>query len=510
MKRSEKLIFGVGASYLYFAVNVLISFFLIPVMIRFLGRTGYGTWMTILSVIGYLGISEYGVVFSVSKFVSEYYARKRPSDLNKAISTSFIIFSGLGLLAFAGILVISIFFADFLGLTSGLARAAFIALIIAGLNLAFTFPLNVLSSIIFGQHKIAEFNLINIFSIVINAVLVIVFLKLGYGIIGIASVLLITTLCVAMVRMAFIKASFKGISLGLGKFDRRMFKRIVSFSFFIFMMGVGTQIVFNTNNIVIAKILGVGMVAAYAIAFRLNQFAMAFINKLSEAFFPFFTELKVIGDTDKLKEYFYESTKLSVALAVPIVLILVFWGEQLISLWVGPENCVGRPVLYLMAGVTLLSSIIHPAALVLQGAGKVKAMVGFNLLEACLNLGLTIILVMHFGVFGAALGTLAAMAATNSWYIPLRACLEVGASKRYFIYDSVFKPLAAGVMMMLMAYFIEVLLKNNNLFFLGLKSLIIMMFYAVIFLMFGVKRDKRALYMDKLYGAMQFILKKIK
>ena len=78
MKRAKGMIYGIGASYMFFAVNMLVNIALIPIMLKSLGNAYYGIWMTVVSVVGYMGILDFGLAFASSKFISEYKVKFDP------------------------------------------------------------------------------------------------------------------------------------------------------------------------------------------------------------------------------------------------------------------------------------------------------------------------------------------------------------------------------------------------------------------------------------------------
>lgn len=505
MKRSDKLMFGIGTSYLYFIINILMNIILVPIMLHFMGREEYGLWMTIISIVGYVGVLDFGVAFSVSKYVAEYYAKGDKQGLGKMLSTSLLIYSVLGSLALIVVVIISALLAQFLGLSGHLADKAAIAFLISGMNLAVTFPSNVIGGVLAGHQKVAQLNITNIIAILMNSILSVISLWLGFGVIGIAFVLLLSGISVTLMRLFYIFKSLPEVQITYKYFDRRMLGRILSFSFFMFVLSIGGQIVFNTDNIVIAKFIGVAAVTAYAIAFKVNQYAMAFINKLSDVFFTFYSELEAIGDKEKLKIYFLESAKMSMAIAVPIIIILLFWGASIIGFWVGNENFVGMSVLYVLIAITFMSSVIHPCAIALQGIGKIKDMVWFNIFEASCNIVLSILLALKIGVLGVALGTLLSMSISNLWYVPFRACRELGVRYSEYIYEGVILPLLIGGFSIFIAFVLNELVRCNNLIILLVKSVILIFVYLLLFLYIGLTAERRKYYLDKFFGIKEYL-----
>lgn len=51
--RSSKILKHIGLNFLYKGGSILISFFFIPLSIRYLGSEGYGIWLTLFSFIAW-------------------------------------------------------------------------------------------------------------------------------------------------------------------------------------------------------------------------------------------------------------------------------------------------------------------------------------------------------------------------------------------------------------------------------------------------------------------------
>lgn len=501
MTRSRSLIFGIVSNYLFFAVNALVNIIAVPIMLAFLGKYEYGLWVTILSLIGYISVLDFGGNYAVSRFISEYRGKNQGHKLADITNNSLIIFSVLGAFAMAIVVAFSFILSTFLGITGNLSQIMTVAFLFVGLNAALVFPANVISGVIIGHQRLMVNNLINMLGVIVNFLTLLLVLKLGFGLIGVAASLLVSTILMLIVRLVFIKSIFPNV-LNLNKgFNALIFREMFSFSFYFFVLNLGGQIIFNTGNLVIAKMLGIGMVAAYSIAFKVNQVAMAFIFKISDNFFPFFSELNVIGDKDKLKFYFLESSRLTMALAVAIFIILILWGKPMIIAYVGLDNFVGTSSLFLMALVMLMSSIIHAPAIALMALGKIKPLVIFNMLEAVSNLLLSIFLARYLGVVGVALGAVIAMFVFNFWTVPALACRQTGVSFWQFGFYCLFKPLILGIIMLILFYLIGLFYYSGSLFYIAGGVTLFLAIYFVLYVKFILSPEQRNFYLRKLYNA---------
>jgi len=81
-----------------FFVNVLITVFVTPFVIRSLGEGLYGIWALTLSLTGYFGILNFGVYHSVVKYISQYRVKGDYEQMSDIASACFSLFSMIGFL----------------------------------------------------------------------------------------------------------------------------------------------------------------------------------------------------------------------------------------------------------------------------------------------------------------------------------------------------------------------------------------------------------------------------
>jgi len=112
---------------------------------------------------------------------------------------------------------------------------------------------------------------------------------------------------------------------------------------------------------------------------------------------------------------------------------LVFAWRPLIAAWVGPSSVVGSSVFALALTLLLFESLVHPAAVLAAATGGERRMAMVNTSEAVLNLGLSIVFVIRFGVVGVIAATVLAQALTNLWFLPSWAMRSLQISVRQYV-----------------------------------------------------------------------------
>ena len=63
-------------------INLAVGFFLTPYIITHLGKTGFGIWTLVGSIIGYYGVLDLGVSSAITRYVARYAGLKDYNALN--------------------------------------------------------------------------------------------------------------------------------------------------------------------------------------------------------------------------------------------------------------------------------------------------------------------------------------------------------------------------------------------------------------------------------------------
>ena len=96
---------------------------------------------------------------------------------------------------------------------------------------------------------------------------------------------------------------------------------------------------------------------------------------------------------------------------------LIFFGKIIIVSWAGTEIFPGNDVFFLMLFFTFLFSLSWPSDAVLTASEKHAAYANMTVVEAILNVILTIYLTYKYGLIGAISGTVVSRLLTNAWFM---------------------------------------------------------------------------------------------
>lgn len=491
MLGGRSIIRGIYLGYFHGFIGLIISLALTPIILRYLGQSVYGLWAVFGSIVGYFGLFNFGLNTSITKYTAEYHAKNDQETLNKLISTIFVVFILIGVLIILISAALIPFIPRLLHLTPELIFVGRVVFLIMGLNAALGFLLGLFGNVIYGYQRVDVSRIVSIIQLTANALFTVIFLHLGFGLIGVVIAFSLSLLIAMFLCLLFIHRSGYGIVMHPRLADVKTLGNILPFSIRCFILGLTSKVLYYTDNIVISIFLGVSLVSSYSIAYRLSFMLATGCFIVLDTFFPRFTKLYASEDIDALKALYLRITKITVAITTPLALSLAIFGRSFIELWVGEANFVGIEVLLVFVAMNFIHSFAGPVGSLLQAIGKNKGLVYIEIGNAGLNFLLSIILVRRMGVLGVALGTLIAHSCTGTWIGPLLACRHIGLSARKFLLSGILPPLLVGVPTGIIGWMFIRNLFPNNYFYLGLKGALVIVIYGAIYLAIGATKEER-------------------
>lgn len=425
--------------YFRFFLSIVIVVFLTPYFLKTLGNIQFGIWVTLSSLVGYFGVLDLGLGGAMPKLFAEQLALKDFEKLAHLFSTLFFLLLAAGGLLLFSIFLFSLPLENFLNIPGEYFLVGQTTLVLLSAAFSLSFIANIFYSFLFGASLLHVSNLIGIFSLLLLASLNVFLLQKGFGLPGIATANLIVNGVGLLLAWVCIKKRHPAISIRWKFFDKRILQTAVSLSLYVLVGNVAVRVISSTDNMVISKFLGIQYVAAYAIAFRLCSLASNFVFSFTKIFLPNFSGLQATKDFSALRELFLRCSQIAVSIGVACSIVLFFFGERIIRLWTGPDSFAGQPTLYTLATLLLTQPAIQMGTTTLLGLGKIKVSTTLIVVEALINLALSIFLVRKVGVWGVALGTLSAQLLTNFWFIPYYTTKQIEGN--FFAYlQKVFLP----------------------------------------------------------------------
>lgn len=396
-------------------LQILVMLVLSPLMEEELGKDGYGVWIAIISLTGFLELLALGVPMASVRHISEAIAAKDTERTNRMIATGFAVTIGLGVIGavIGGLLFIpferglveNVLWKDTPAETLEAARIAYLVTAMrCAAALAMRFPIAVFDS----KHEFAAKNLIQNAGILFRAIAVIILLYTEPSLVGLAWIFVVEVVLVYAAFRLTIARRFEGIEFGLKHFDRSLVSELMSFGVFAAILNVGTMIAYNIDSLVIGRMIGNEAITEFEFGNKFFTPLAAVMYGISSVVMPAATKMNLENSNGGLPTIFLKWSKVALSVVLPICLYLCILGPRFLGAWVAPdyEQTAGLVTRILAPSFILFLPVRAVALPILLGTGRPGRLAMTYLGMALLNLGLSIVLVkMGYGIAGVALGT---------------------------------------------------------------------------------------------------------
>lgn len=412
---------GVLLSYLNLLIGNLIPFIYTPIMLRMLGQAEYGIYGIAQSVMGYIGLLNFGIGGSIVRYLSKYRA-EGDLDGERQIFGLFIkIYSVIG----AAILLVGTFCSFHLGSYGRSLTADELVLLerlvrLMTLNTAIFMPFNVFSSMIVAHEKYILSKTISLITSILAPCLNLALLFLGFGSVGLVlasttlNLLSYTIYTIYVIRKLHLRPSFRPLGGGL-------LQEIIHFSLFVFLANIVDILFWSTDKLIIGWAIGSVATAVYNIGATFNGYITSLSTAISSVLMPKIT-LMTVKDTppSEFTALFIKVGRLQFLLSSFIVSAFVAFGRQFISLWAGSGYAEAYYVALLVMIPVTVPLIQNTGLNILYAMNKHQFRSVVYLCIAVLNAVLTFWWVEKYGIIGAAMATCIAYVIGNiliiNWY----------------------------------------------------------------------------------------------
>jgi len=448
-----------------YATSLVVVFFLAPYMVSELGKTAYGIWVLLGSLVGYLGLLDLGVRGAVTRYVAKFHGQADHDKSSRTVSTAIGIFAIAGALAVMVALILSAFADRIFQISPEFQPQTRVIFLIGGANVAISLVGGVFGGILAGLQRFDLLNTLDIAGVILRASAVVISLHSGFGLIALSAIELLLNVARGGASAWLSYRAYPGLRLGISYCDRSYFRLIFSFSFYLFAIHVSHQVIIYSDALVIGAFLPVSFVAFFAVAGNLITYSRELLSCITRVLTPLASSLDAKGDTAELRRVTQQYASFASMLIFPIVVTFAIRGTTFINLWMGREfGDLSGTVLRVLIPITALSAGNGVVCAVMLGIGKQKAIFPVFVGEAFCNVVLSCLLVKSYGVVGVAMGTLVPGLFTQCIFWPWYLNVSWGIPAYSHYMTTWIRPFLGVIPFMLLSYAFECLWLPANVF----------------------------------------------
>ncbi len=477
---------------LLFFTNIITGFIMMPFILHSLGDRIYGLWAIIGSLLGFYGLFDIGLSSATQRYISRALGERNSREINTIASTSFFIFTIIGLIVFV-FTCLAIFFAPlFLKNIYDLSLFRKVILVL-GVNLAIDLPMRVLSGVLIARFRYDITAAIQFSMIILRTILIVVFLSNGYGILALAAITFFAGRINNVLTLFFTKSIEKNLQISRRFINTRHMHPLFSYSIITLIAGVGDRLRFNIDNFVIAAFLGLNLVTVYSVAARIVGYFVDFLTSASGLMKPVFSQYEGIGDYEAIRDKLIFVTRLNGYLTILAGGSLIIFGKAFIIRWLGKSYAGAYPSLVILVSALIFDLMQMPSTELLYGISKHKFYAISNSIEGIANLILSLLLVKKYGIVGVALGTAIPLIIIKFFVQPVYVCGLINLSLRKYYFEIMAPIILQSLAILLVGQWLLKSLIVPNYFFLLIATCFQFALFILVVMAFGITAMERNL-----------------
>jgi O-antigen/teichoic acid export membrane protein len=404
--KNDQLKAGVFLSYVVLALNTLVGLAYTPYMLRMMGKSEFGLYSLVISVIGYLTVLDLGFGNAIVRYTAKYRAEGKVEQQYSMFGMFLSLYTLIGIMAFLIGLVLYFNVSSIFGDTMSIEelRKARIMVLIMVFNLAISFPLGIFGSIITAYEKFIFQKVVQIVRVILNTIMMIVILEMGFRAVGMVVVVTIFNVFTLFINFIYCKFNLK-VKFIFKKFEWIFLGEISVYSFYIFLNLIMDKVYWSTGQFILGAVIGTAAIAVFAVAIQLQNLYMSFSSAITGVFLPKVTAMVAMNDSKtQISEIFIKTGRIQFIVMAFILTGFILFGKYFVILWAGSGYLEAYYIALLFFVPLTVPLIQNLGITILQARNQMKFRSLLYVGMAVLSLMLQIPLAKKFGAIGIAIG----------------------------------------------------------------------------------------------------------
>lgn len=417
-------------------MEVISTLWITPLIIQALGDAQYGVYKLVASLTSYLLLLDLGLGNSVIRYMAQYNERNDLESSRKFMGLCIIFYSAISIiLLILGALMVRCFKNIFAtGLTFSEVILSKKLLTLTVLNAAITIGTSYFSNIIIAYSRFTVAKGAAILQILIRMLLTLVALLLGGDSFAIVLINLLLTVAIRGYYVCYVLWGLK-LKPKFKDMDLLFVKEVVSFSAFILLQLVATQINSHTDQILLGMLvpMSASLIGIYGIGTQLVQYFQSIGQALGGILMPGVVKLvESNASSEQLQSEMIRIGRYSFTILGIIFVGFLVNGKNFLRLWVGD----GYEKSYIVAWILMLAYLFilteSIGTQILWAKNKHQVQSVLKLLIVLANVVLTVILISWDPLIGATIGTFISLMFGDVFVMNIVFRNDIGISLRAY------------------------------------------------------------------------------
>ena len=429
---------GALISYIAIFINIIITFFYTPWMIRKIGVSDYGLYNLVATFLTYF-IIDFGLSGTTTRFISKYKAEGKIEKVENLLGIITKVYLAIDFVIFLVIAICYPFITDiFKGLTLDELGKLKILYLIAGLFSVLNFIWMPLSGAMMAFEYFVPNKLLDLLQRVGSVCLIVLTLYLDGGVYELVFITGASGFIVSLIRFYIFKKKSK-IKVNWGYFNQIEMRSLLSFSGWVFLIGVAQRFRLTMIPSVLGVLSNTMQISIFSIGMALEGTIYTLSSALNGLFLPKVTRmLNTDADRSEVLKLMIRVGRIQLFIMSIIILGFVIVGETFIRLWVGDDFKDSYIVVICLISTNLISMTQQIAGDVVYAENKVRYTSTLTFVSSGVSLIISVLLAKSYGAIGCGVAFALAMG-VNLVLINIFYSRTLKLNIRCFFYECHFK-----------------------------------------------------------------------
>lgn len=391
------------------AVSIgVVALVMTPVLIHELGASEYGVWVlatTLTFEFGYLRLADVGLQPATIMYVAEGLARGDEEEISETVSTATVFLAVIGVLLSLVLAAAAPAFTYLFNVPTDLRDAATLTFLIIGVQILVDLLGVSFVGALEGAQAFVALRTVEVGGRIIWAVVSIVLVVAGHGVVAVAAVSLAVAVIKLMLAMMLARWLVSGVMVLPVRSSLNALSRLLSYGWRTLGLKTLATVHRQMDRIILGIALTTTAVAAYEVVSKVHATAAILLTIAPAAVVPAAAFANTNGSRERLRALYVRGSRYAIGLCLPLMFAAFILAETILVAWVGPEfSYLALPTrLFLLYPILVLVNVIGSAMFIGMGrAGELLVPQGAAVVA---NLVLSILLVRRFGVVGVVWGS---------------------------------------------------------------------------------------------------------
>lgn len=359
--------------YIRMFLILLVTLFSFRILLKELGEAGYGIYNVVAGVVVLFSFLSSALTQSTQRFLSYHIGRNEYQELKRVFSTCVNVHIVIGIVVILLSESVGLWFLNtYMQFPSDAKETA---------NIVYqcsivTFVIQILTApyqaAIISHERMSFYAYFSIIEVILkfSAALLLSFIT-GNKVAVYAAVLVMVSACIWFSYRMYCRHNFSHCTYAF-VYDSGLFKKIISFSGWNMLGGIGNVGATQGVNIILNIFRGVGLNAAMGVANQVSGAVSSFVTNLQTAFNPQIIKSYAANDADYFNSLIFRASRFSFSLIFVLGFPIILCCTTVFDIWLTETPEYAVPFTQLIIIFCMIDAISGPLWTAAQASGRIK------------------------------------------------------------------------------------------------------------------------------------------